>query len=116
GLPPGILRVAVFRHPDAALVADVLETLEADAVQTDAADFAALRLPMTCAPLPVYRTGAAPGPDDTPARLLFEGPASGSGQTADWREARELAARTELVLAGGLAPDNVADAIRAVGP
>lgn len=43
----------------------------------------------------------------------------GSGQTADWLAARTLARRyadLPLVLAGGLAPPNVAEAIRAVGP
>jgi phosphoribosylanthranilate isomerase len=35
---------------------------------------------------------------------------------ADWNEARELARGRELILAGGLDPINVADAIRAVRP
>lgn len=115
-LPPGILRVAVFRHPEPDLVAEVIETLEPDWLQTDAADFAAFELPSTCRPLPVYRNGNAPEPSGLPTRLLFEGPVSGSGQTADWQEARRLASRTQLVLAGGLAPDNVEAAIRAVRP
>ncbi|HEX6995766.1 MAG TPA: phosphoribosylanthranilate isomerase [Gammaproteobacteria bacterium] len=115
GLPAHVLKVAVFRHPEPALVADVLETLEPDWLQTDAADFAALELPAACRALPVYRSGAAPA-GQLPPRLLFEGPVSGSGRTADWREARELAGRTELILAGGLGIDNVADAIRAVRP
>ena len=115
GLPKHVLKVAVFKHPEPALVADVLETLEPDWVQTDAGDFAAFELPETCRALPVYRNGAAPT-EAIPPRLLFEGPVSGSGRTADWREARELAARAELILAGGLGIDNVADAIRAVRP
>ena len=41
---------------------------------------------------------------------------SGSGQTADWDEARRLAPRTALILAGGLTPDNVAEAIGLVAP
>jgi len=41
---------------------------------------------------------------------------SGSGTTADWDAAAELAPRTQLILAGGLDPDNVADAIRRVRP
>src|SRR5690606_32087585 len=115
-LPPHMLKVAVFLHPAPELVAEVLETLAPHAVQTDAADFAALDLPAGCWALPVYRSGAAPRAAATPARLHFEGPVSGDGRTADWREARELAARTELILAGGLDPGNVGDAIRAVRP
>jgi phosphoribosylanthranilate isomerase len=49
-------------------------------------------------------------------RLLFEGPISGTGIPADWQAARELATRAELVLAGGLTPDNVAAAITKVNP
>jgi len=40
----------------------------------------------------------------------------GSGQLADWSLAAKLAARYRLLLAGGLTPDNVAAAIRAVRP
>ena len=114
-VPRSIVRVAVMRHPAPALWRRVLEVFEPDWLQTDAADFAALALGERCAALPVYRNGVV-RPHDLPARLLFEGAASGSGQTADWDEARGLARRCELILAGGLTPDNVADAIRTVRP
>jgi phosphoribosylanthranilate isomerase len=48
--------------------------------------------------------------------LLFEGPVSGSGEVADWEQARELATQTRLILAGGLTPDNVGEAIGIVRP
>jgi phosphoribosylanthranilate isomerase len=48
--------------------------------------------------------------------VLLEGATSGRGERADWAQARALAARCELVLAGGLDPGNVGEAIRAVGP
>jgi phosphoribosylanthranilate isomerase len=63
----------------------------------------------------VLRAGAGL-PQPLPARLLFEGPVSGSGATADWAQACELAGRTGLVLAGGLRPANVAAAIGRVRP
>ncbi len=46
------------------------------------------------------------------------GPAGGTGQAADWAAARELAEAglAPLILAGGLGPENVAEAIRAVRP
>lgn len=115
-LPAGIKRVAVFRHPEAELVAAACAALSPDWVQTDADDFGAIELPGDCEPLPVYRNGGTPLPAGTPARLLFEGPTSGSGKVADWHEARTLAERTALILAGGLHPGNVAEAIRAVRP
>jgi len=40
----------------------------------------------------------------------------GTGQTVDWARAAQLAARRRVVLAGGLTPDNVADAIAASRP
>lgn len=40
----------------------------------------------------------------------------GTGQPADWEAAAELARWHRLVLAGGLRPDNVADAVRRVQP
>ncbi len=40
----------------------------------------------------------------------------GTGRTFDWSLVATLASRRRLVLAGGLRPENVADAIAAVGP
>jgi len=40
----------------------------------------------------------------------------GSGQTVDWTAAAGLAARRRIILAGGLTPENVTDAIRTVRP
>jgi phosphoribosylanthranilate isomerase len=40
----------------------------------------------------------------------------GTGQTGDWRLAVPLAARYPLLLAGGLNPSNVAEAVRSVRP
>jgi phosphoribosylanthranilate isomerase len=51
--------------------------------------------------------------------FVLDAPAAGfggTGQTCDWEVAREAAARAPVLLAGGLGPDNVADAIRAVRP
>ncbi len=40
----------------------------------------------------------------------------GTGRTFDWKIARTLANERKLTLAGGLTPDNVAEAVRAVQP
>ncbi|HEX5421215.1 MAG TPA: hypothetical protein VFY39_14570, partial [Gammaproteobacteria bacterium] len=73
-------------------------------------------LPADVAALPVYRTGRVPAEASRAPRLLFEGPNSGTGKTADWREAARLAAETRVILAGGLDADNVGEAIRRVRP
>lgn len=54
-----------------------------------------------------------------PALLLdayVPGQFGGTGQTADWEAAASLARRMPILLAGGLTPENVAEAIRQVRP
>ena len=76
-----------------------------------------LSVPEGCDPLPVYRTGqSSQRTDHWPYRLVFEASVSGSGETADWAEARAIAEKTQLMLAGGLTAANAADAIRRVRP
>lgn len=106
--------IAVTLHPTQSDVDRILDGFIPDVLQTDAEDFARLMLPASLTRLPVLRGGPATALAD--ARVLFEGPRSGTGQVADWDAARRLAGRCELVLAGGLSPDNVADAIAAVAP
>jgi phosphoribosylanthranilate isomerase len=57
--------------------------------------------------------------NDVPALLVdaaVKGVYGGSGVTADWSAAAELAKKYPLLLAGGLTPENVADAVRQVQP
>ncbi len=115
-VPSDVVRVAVMHHPSAALIAHVLRVFAPDWLQTDAEDFALMSLPARCAGVPVYRNARVPVHEDQPPRLLFEGAISGSGKVADWNEARMLAERTQLILAGGLDAHNVLDAIEQVKP
>jgi phosphoribosylanthranilate isomerase len=57
-------------------------------------------------------------PVSTPVLLDAHDPVrrGGTGQTIDWGRAAALAARRRVILAGGLTPDNVADAIDASRP
>jgi phosphoribosylanthranilate isomerase len=125
--------VAVTLHPEQSLIDEVLQVLRPDILQTDLRDFATLRLPQGLGRLPVLRsasdtvsaavggtgratTGVAAGALALPRRLLYESATSGSGARADWRQAAGLAREHELVLAGGLTPDNVREAIGSVRP
>ncbi len=57
--------------------------------------------------------------NDAPALLVdaaVKGVYGGSGVTADWSAAAGLAKKYPLLLAGGLTPENVADAVRQVKP
>jgi phosphoribosylanthranilate isomerase len=114
-VPAGVLKVAVTLHPAQALVDEGLRAFRPDAWQTDAGDFAGLMLPEEVSRWPVLRAGASL-PALLPRRLLFEGARSGAGEVADWSQAAALARRAEVILGGGLTPDNVAAAVRAVRP
>jgi len=117
--------VAVTLHPSQPLIEQILQQFDPDILQTDLEDLAQLRLPASLSVLPVLRAGAAGdrtaaqriSPQQAlPTRLLFEGAHSGTGLAADWSAAASLAARTQLVLAGGLNALNIAAAIAAVRP
>lgn len=107
--------VAVMRAPSQALLEEALEVLQPDVLQADVRDLASLRVPAGLASLPVLRAGESL-PKPLPARLLFEGPDSGAGVPTDWQQAGSLAGRTQLVLAGGLTPWTVGEAITRVRP
>lgn len=123
-LPGGVARVAVMHHPGMPELREVLEVFEPDVLQSDAEDFKSLEVRRGPLLLPVYREGVtAPGlfvsrperarfvPD-----FLYEGAYSGRGQTVDWAHAAHFACRGRMVLAGGLTPANVAEAIARVRP
>ncbi len=115
GLSPVVIRVAVMRHPAATEWQAVAEGFGPDWLQTDAGDFAGLEVAERFGRLPVYRDAPAPAPaSDEP--MLFEAAVSGQGALADWPRAAELARTYKLVLAGGLTPENVGEAIATVRP
>jgi phosphoribosylanthranilate isomerase len=119
---PAIIRVAVMRNPTRDEWRRVADEFAPDWLQTEAGDFARLDLPECVSCLPVFR--------DTPdldmaafnreERVLFEAAESGQGVQADWQRAAELVAGMgfdrQLVLAGGLRPENVGAAIATVRP
>ncbi|MEO7001974.1 MAG: indole-3-glycerol phosphate synthase TrpC [Ktedonobacterales bacterium] len=55
---------------------------------------------------------------DTPAQGITDvtGAYGGAGQTGDWARARRAADRWPILLAGGLTPDNITDALATVAP
>ncbi len=113
--PRDLLRVAVTCHPEQQLIDDIMRYLEPDWLQTDVDDLATLDVPDELTVLPVLRSDETQ-PQELPPRLLFEGPVSGQGVSADWQRAAGLAQRSELILAGGLHAGNVVEAIRRVQP
>jgi phosphoribosylanthranilate isomerase len=115
---PVIIRVAVMRHPVAADWRGVADEFNPDWLQTDAADFAGLDVAGQIGRLPVYRDTRLLDDTDVPGGgpVLFEAAGSGEGARANWQRAASLASGRQLILAGGLTPDNVGEAIATVRP
>ena len=116
GIQAGVLRVAVMRHPTAEECQAVIEGFSPDVIQTDVEDFARLQIPDNVQCWPVYREGSTAANEVPRGVFLYEGHNSGSGTTVDWSTAADIARRGRMLLAGGLAEDNVAHAIQKVHP
>ena len=103
-----------MRHPTNAECRAVIEEFEPDVVQTDAEDFATLEIPGHIECWPVIREGQES--IEAPDVYVYEGRNSGSGETVNWSRAAEIAGHGRMLLAGGLAEDNVRAAIQSVRP
>ncbi|MBX9736119.1 MAG: bifunctional indole-3-glycerol phosphate synthase/phosphoribosylanthranilate isomerase, partial [Phycisphaerales bacterium] len=123
-LPAFVQLVTVYR--DGALTTPMPECDETPAWTTYQRDAsAALASSEHCfddCTIPVLRLGTPSFHDELEAcatrfhTLLIEGPRSGVGETVDWHAVAPIARTHRIILAGGLTPDNVGEAIRIVRP
>ncbi len=97
-----------------------LRDLQADVLQTDSRDLARITLPPGVAAWPVLRGWRTPGrfrrDSAWTSACCSRGLRSGSGEVADWSAAKILSPQCQLILAGGLTPSNVEQAIDDVRP
>jgi phosphoribosylanthranilate isomerase len=120
-LPPLVTAVGVFVNQTRDYVNGVASLVRLGAVQLhgdETAEFAAaLSHPVIKA---VALAGGDPAAWPARVRLLLDvhDPVArgGTGRTIDWAAAADIAARRDILLAGGLTPDNVADAVARVRP
>lgn len=105
--------VAVVRQATQSQVDEIIGDFAPDLLQADALELPQLSLPRMLAVLPVASTRATPG-GSLPARLLLERPKADDAVAWDEAAMRQLARRTRLIVAGGLAPDNVSILVRTV--
>lgn len=115
-VPEHVLRVAVMLHPTTDEWDEVQTIFCPDVLQTDVRDYQHLDIADDILRWPVIREGAVTADEELPKTFVYEGRKSGRGETVDWDIAASLARRGQLILAGGLGVENVAAAIRQVGP
>ena len=124
-LPPFITVTALFLDEDEAWVSEVVETLRPDCLQFHGTEDAAFCETWRRPYIKSIPMGSIDDPDAYAARhanaqgFLFDSNAAGrqggSGDTFDWSKIPPDFAKP-LILAGGISPSNVADAILRVKP
>ncbi|HVC20850.1 MAG TPA: phosphoribosylanthranilate isomerase [Vicinamibacterales bacterium] len=124
-LPIGIAAVGVFVDQPIGYVNGVAALARLTGVQLhggESIDFARGVTRPVLKAVALSSGGEPAGVDAWPARVTLladvHDPArrGGTGRTVDWAVAAGLARRRRLVLAGGLTPDNVGEAVRVVRP
>lgn len=115
-VPDSVLRVAVMLHPEPDEWRQVAAVFSPDVLQTDAEDFSTLDVGDDIRRWPVFRERGTQAVTPARGEYVYEGAKSGQGETINWARAAKLARHGGMILAGGLGPDNVATAVRAVRP
>ncbi len=115
--------VGVFVNSSVEEIQDILQTCQLDLVQLHGDEtpeiFAQLAPYAFRAFRGIPESNAGYERNEVPSMLIdaaVKGVYGGSGVTVDWAAAAELAKKYPLLLAGGLTPENVADAVRQVRP
>jgi len=115
-IPPEVRRVAVMRQPSNEEWQAVLDGFEPDVLQADVEVIDELDIPPHVLSWPVIREGSVAAEEGPPGVFIYEGQSSGAGEMVDWTRAAGMAKRGRMILAGGLAANNVAEAIRTAKP
>lgn len=121
-LPPGAVAVGVFRdeHPDR--VVEIVEHARLRGAQLHGhetpPEAAVVRrhVPFLVKAFSVDDPGLARIDDFAVDAVLLDSTTPGSGIAFDWELARPYVAGRRVILAGGLGPDNVAEAVERVRP
>lgn len=121
-LPEGVLAIGVFRDESAQRIVDVVERTGLGGVQLHGrespgeAAWIHERVPFVAQAFVAGDTRLDRVDDYRVDAVLVDAVTPGAGRTFDWALVGDLPRRHRVVLAGGLHPDNVADAVRTVGP
>lgn len=121
-LPPDVISVGVFRNESPQRVLDTANKLGLRSVQLhgseppEATRWLAARIPMVIKAFSATDAALAHHAEYGAHRLLIDSATPGSGQLFDWAVLEEAPMNKPFILAGGLSPSNVADAVRTVQP
>ena len=123
-LPASVMKVGVFVDASADELARTLEEAGLDAVQLHGSESPAVARGLEARVIKAIPLGSQDAEAQVAAwtgtTLLLDAHdpvrRGGTGRVVDWEQAARLARRHEVILAGGLNPDNVADAVRRVRP
>ncbi len=122
-LPPEVLTVGVFRDAAPARVIDMTHKAGLKAAQLHGAETVdqvhevRASIPHVIKAFPAGSSQLKKLDDYWCDAVLVDSPKPGSGETFDWSLAQQAAYRSQrMILAGGLNPDNVAEAIATVRP
>ncbi len=121
-LPSDVVPIGVFRNEAPARVIEVLNRTGLKGAQLHGHENAEETRQIRSQARLVIKAFAAGSPaldrvDSYGADLiLVDAPSPGSGKTFDWSLVQEISAQRPIVLAGGLTPDNVVEAIERVRP
>lgn len=121
-LPHEVMTVGIFRNDGKERVVRLANEIGLKAVQLhgdegpETTRWVADRVPL------VFRAFAHNNPavlnrkDYGPHRLMIDAPRPGSGETFDWTVTPSMLGDEEYILAGGLTPENVSEAIQIARP
>ena len=121
-LPPEVLTVGVFQDASPARVVEVITTAGLKAAQLSGREspeqcrWIRDRIPGLIKSFPAGHPAIADAPDYSADVVMIEAATPGSGQVFDWKLAEGAGTGRRLLLAGGLTPENVGDAIAQVRP
>lgn len=121
-IPPDALSVGVFRDESKERVVSLADKAGVRAVQLHGREspsdvaWIAERVPRVIKAVSAGTDQARRAVDFGVDTILIDAPTPGSGEVFDWSLADTVPIGIRLILAGGLTPDNVADAIATVRP
>ncbi len=120
-LPESVLAVAVFNDPSPDLIRLALEEVAPDLVQVEARNGTGVPI-QKFVPVVLNGKGAEEAVmqalelTETGMVLVDTAERGGTGRRSDWGRLARMKVRDRIIVAGGLNPENVGEAISTIGP